>query len=53
MLLTLIEFTLGPLWVWLVFDERPGLMALLGGLLVLGAVFVRSLLLMRQATSPL
>ena len=48
MLITLIEFTLGPTWVWLVFDEKPGPMILLGGSVVLGSVFMRSFFLMRR-----
>ncbi len=43
MLITLIEFTLGPVWVWLVFGEKPSVLALVGGLLVLGAVAGRTL----------
>ena len=35
MLLTLIEFTLGPVWVWLAYNETPRPMALAGGLVVL------------------
>ena len=38
MLITLIEFTLGPVWVWLAFNEQPTIKALLGGSLVLAAV---------------
>lgn len=46
MLLTLIEFTLGPVWVWWVYGEKPTSIALMGGLLVLAAVTGRSILLM-------
>ncbi|MBO67204.1 MAG: hypothetical protein CL398_02735 [Acidiferrobacteraceae bacterium] len=45
MLITLIEFTLGPIWVWLAFDEQPTFKALLGGSLVLSAVAGRSIFL--------
>jgi drug/metabolite transporter (DMT)-like permease len=48
MLITLIEFTIGPVWVWLAFGERPTSTALAGGSLVLGAVAARSLLLIRR-----
>ena len=48
MLITLIEFTLGPIWVWLGFGERPTTVAIAGGVLVLGAVAGRALTLMRQ-----
>ncbi|GIS88393.1 MAG: hypothetical protein CM1200mP18_11030 [Gammaproteobacteria bacterium] len=48
MLITLIEFTLGPIWVWLVFAEQPTRIALIGGLIVLSAVAARALLMMYQ-----
>jgi drug/metabolite transporter (DMT)-like permease len=37
-LLSLLETTLGPLWVWLGIGERPSDIALLGGLVVVGAL---------------
>lgn len=46
MLLTLIEFTLGPIWVWLAYDETPRPMALAGGLVVLSAVAGRTLIML-------
>ncbi len=48
MLITLIEFTLGPMWVWIGFGERPSNLALLGGSMVLTAVAFRALILMKQ-----
>ncbi len=36
-LLGLIELVLGPLWVWLVYGERPGDLTLAGGAIVIGA----------------
>ncbi|MPT24856.1 MAG: DMT family transporter [Starkeya sp.] len=39
-LLLLLDVALSPLWVWLVFDERVGAPALLGGGLVVAAVAV-------------
>ena len=48
MLITLIEFTLGPVWVWLAFGEQPTRTALLGGALVLSSVAGRSIFLMQQ-----
>lgn len=36
-LLGLIELVLGPLWVWLVYGERPGDLTLVGGTIVIGA----------------
>jgi drug/metabolite transporter (DMT)-like permease len=37
-LLSLLEITLGPIWVWLGVGERPSDLALVGGLIVLGAL---------------
>ena len=37
-LIGLIEVVLGPLWVWLAFNENPGSAAFVGGALVLAAV---------------
>jgi drug/metabolite transporter (DMT)-like permease len=37
-LIRMIDVVLGPLWVWLLFSEDPGLAALIGGGLVLAAV---------------
>jgi len=51
MLISLIEFMLGPLWVWLVYSEAPGTTGLIGGALVLGAVTIRSVLLIHQQRS--
>lgn len=36
-LLGLLELVLGPVWVWLVDGERPGLLTLLGGAIVIGS----------------
>ena len=52
MLITLIEFTLGPVWVWLAFGEQPTRTALLGGALVLSAVAGRSIVLMQRRATP-
>ena len=40
----LLEIVLGPFWVWLAFDERPALLALVGGAIVLVAVIVNALI---------
>ena len=48
MLITLIEFTLGPIWVWIGFGERPTTMALAGGVLVLAAVAGRSIAMLQK-----
>jgi len=33
---------LGPLWVWLAYEERPSLATFVGGLVVVGAVVVQA-----------
>ena len=48
MLIVLIEFALGPIWVWLGFGEHPSAAALAGGSLVLAAVAGRALVMLRQ-----
>ncbi len=37
-LIALLDVILGPTWVWLAFGERPSVLALVGGALVLGAL---------------
>src|SRR5688572_10147359 len=37
-LLALLEPILGPIWVWALLGEHPGMLALVGGAIVLGAV---------------
>lgn len=39
----LLEMTLAPVWVWLVLGERPSDAALMGGTIVVGAVFLNQL----------
>src|SRR4029079_7050429 len=36
-LLGLLELVLGPIWVWIVYGERPGDLTLLGGVVVIGS----------------
>jgi drug/metabolite transporter (DMT)-like permease len=48
-LLSLTETVLAPTWVWLIFDERPSAIALIGGLIVLGAVAAEGLRGLRRA----
>jgi drug/metabolite transporter (DMT)-like permease len=43
-LIGMIETVLGPLWVWLVLGENPGLVSLLGGALIVGALLTHALL---------
>ncbi len=47
-LIPLLEPVLNPLWVMLALGERPGPWAIVGGLLVLGAVLGRGVLMMRR-----
>ena len=47
-LLMLLEFALGPIWVWLFVNEVPSSWTLFGGALVIAAVTTRSLLELRQ-----
>lgn len=42
-LLLLIETVLGPLWVWLVIAEEPGLLSLIGGAVVVTTLLLHSL----------
>lgn len=46
-LLAMLENILGPLWVWLFVGENPGIYALVGGAIVLGALAVHTALDMR------
>jgi len=41
-LITLLEIVLGPLWVWLAYDERPSAATLAGGAIVVAAVVVQA-----------
>lgn len=43
----LLEMVLAPVWVWLALGERPTDAALLGGVIVVGAVFVNQIHAMR------
>lgn len=49
-LVVLLEFILAPLWVWLAFSERPSLLTLAGGVLVLSAVGSRAILALRSGS---
>jgi len=46
-LLMPIETVLGPLWVWLLLAESPGVYALVGGAVVIGALVAHSLAALR------
>jgi drug/metabolite transporter (DMT)-like permease len=43
-LLGMLETVLGPLWVWLVLDERPGAASLAGGAVILAALLTNAAL---------
>jgi drug/metabolite transporter (DMT)-like permease len=42
-LIGMLETVLGPLWVWLVLNERPGSASLMGGALILAALLANTL----------
>jgi len=50
-LLLLVEFILGPVWVWLLIDETPSDLTLAGGAIVLAAVAGHALMSMRAQTN--
>jgi drug/metabolite transporter (DMT)-like permease len=41
-LIGVLECVLGPVWVWLAIGERPGLYAIIGGAVILGALVVHT-----------
>ena len=41
-IITLLEVVLGPLWVWLALDERPGTLTLVGGAIVIVAILIQT-----------
>ena len=48
-LITLLETVLGPFWVWLALDEVPTEAALVGGLIVIGALAFNSVAMLRAS----
>lgn len=48
-LFMLLEFSLGPIWVWLFVGEMPTQLTVLGGALVMSAVIVRAAIQLSQA----
>ena len=40
--ISLLEVVLGPLWVWLAYDEKPGTATVVGGVVVVAAVVVQA-----------
>ena len=51
-LILLIEPVLNPVWAWIFQGERPGVWALVGGGVILGATTIRSVLDARRGPSP-
>ena len=47
-LMLLLEAVLGPLWVWVVIGEDPGIAAIIGGAIVIGALAAHSTLALRS-----
>jgi drug/metabolite transporter (DMT)-like permease len=43
---------LGPLWTWLLFQEIPSELGLLGGLILLGAMVLQAATGMRRRRQP-
>jgi drug/metabolite transporter (DMT)-like permease len=41
-LITLLEIVLGPVWVWLALDERPSMLTLVGGAIVISAILIQT-----------
>ena len=48
-LLMLLETVLGPLWVWLVINEQPTLLGLIGGAVVVATLAAHSVLALRRS----
>ena len=48
-LFMLLEFTLGPIWVWIFVNEVPTRWTLVGGSIVISAVFLKSVSELRKA----
>ncbi len=51
-IILLVEPVLNPIWSWLVHGERPGPWALAGGVLIIGATALRSILANAAAAKP-
>lgn len=52
-LFALLETILGPLWVWMAYGERPAELALIGALVVIGALAANALLGLRGRNTAL
>ena len=51
-LISLLEIVLGPVWVWLAYDERPTAATIAGGLVVVIAVVLQAWRPSPQGTAP-
>jgi drug/metabolite transporter (DMT)-like permease len=51
-LIGMLETVLGPVWVWLVLNERPGAASLAGGALILAALLANALVDLLAARRP-
>jgi drug/metabolite transporter (DMT)-like permease len=49
-LIGMLETVLGPLWVWLVVNERPGATTLIGGAVILAALLANTVIDLAMAT---
>jgi drug/metabolite transporter (DMT)-like permease len=47
-MLMLLETVLGPFWVWLVLAEQPGIRSLIGGAIIVTALFLHALVRLRS-----
>mgnify|MGYP002624054306 FL=1 len=52
MVLLMVEYFLGPLWVWLFIGERPSQLALLGGAIILSGVLCQAYISRRDTQTP-
>jgi drug/metabolite transporter (DMT)-like permease len=43
-LINQLEIVLGPIWIWAVLDERPGLHAIVGGVIIVATLTIHTLL---------
>lgn len=50
-LMLLLESVLGPTWVWLVLDEKPGPNTLIGGAIILSTLAINTLWMMKSTST--
>ena len=51
-LIAMLEVVLGPLWVWLVIGEAIGVRAMIGGLVILGALVIHPIFDLAPSARP-